>query len=87
MRSRFYPTDLNDAEWECLAPLLLSIEPRGRPRKHPVREIFDAGAQRISVGGRLTWVAVAAARNAAEELLRGNLGALDAAPPPEQWLS
>ena len=39
---RRYPTDLNDAEWERLAPLLPSTEPRGRPREHPVREIFDA---------------------------------------------
>ena len=42
MHRRRYPTDLNDAEWERLAPLLLSTEPRGRPREHPVREIFDA---------------------------------------------
>jgi 2-methylisocitrate lyase-like PEP mutase family enzyme len=33
-----------------------------------VREIFDAGAQRISVGGRFTWVAVGALAAAAEEM-------------------
>ena len=33
-----------------------------------VREIFDAGAQRISVGGRFTWVAVGAFAAAAEEM-------------------
>jgi len=37
-----YPTDLTDAEWECLAPHLPADNPRGRPRKHPVREVFDA---------------------------------------------
>jgi 2-methylisocitrate lyase-like PEP mutase family enzyme len=33
-----------------------------------VREIVDAGAQRISVGGRFTWVAVGALAAAAEEM-------------------
>jgi len=47
-----------------------------------VQEIFDAGAQRISVGGRLTWVAVDAMKNAAEAMLRGSLAELDAAGPP-----
>jgi 2-methylisocitrate lyase-like PEP mutase family enzyme len=34
-------------------------------------EIFEAGAQRISVGGQLTWVAMAAAGEAAASLLEG----------------
>ncbi len=42
MRLRRYPTDLTDAEWGRLAPLLPAPEPRGRPREHPVREILDA---------------------------------------------
>jgi putative transposase len=42
MRRTSYPTDLTDAEWEYLVPHLPSAEPRGRPRKHPVREILDA---------------------------------------------
>jgi putative transposase len=37
-----YPTDLSDAEFACLAPLLPPPQRRGRPRKHPVREIVDA---------------------------------------------
>jgi putative transposase len=37
-----YPTDLSDAEFACLAPLLPPPKPRGRPRKHPVREVLDA---------------------------------------------
>ena len=52
-----------------------------------VAEIVDAGAQRISVGGRLTWVAVDAMVKAAQEMLDGSLAALDAAPPPEDWLT
>ena len=31
-------------------------------------EVADAGAQRVSVGGRLTWVALAAMVAAAEEM-------------------
>jgi putative transposase len=37
-----YPTDLSDAEFACLAPLLPPPKPRGRPWKHPVREVLDA---------------------------------------------
>ena len=37
-----YPTDLTDAEWYRLAPLLPPANTRGRTRKHPVREILDA---------------------------------------------
>jgi 2-methylisocitrate lyase-like PEP mutase family enzyme len=44
-------------------------------------EIFAAGAQRVSVGGALTWVAVAAASQAAERLRDGDLSVLDAKPP------
>jgi 2-methylisocitrate lyase-like PEP mutase family enzyme len=52
-----------------------------------VAEIAGAGAQRISVGGRLTWVAVAAMAAAAEEMLHGSLAGLDASPPIGDWLS
>jgi putative transposase len=37
-----YPTDLSDVEFVCLRPLLPVPKPRGRPRKHPVREVLDA---------------------------------------------
>lgn len=37
-----YPSDLTDAEWEVLAPLLPNPKPRGQPRIHPLREIIDA---------------------------------------------
>jgi 2-methylisocitrate lyase-like PEP mutase family enzyme len=39
-------------------------------------EIVAAGAQRVSVGGALTWVAANALADAAERLLGGDLGAL-----------
>jgi 2-methylisocitrate lyase-like PEP mutase family enzyme len=40
-----------------------------RPGDLPVADIFAAGAQRVSVGGALTWVARDAALAAAQELL------------------
>ncbi len=52
-----------------------------------VAEIAGAGAQRISVGGRLTWVAVAAMAEAAQEMLGGSLAGLAASPPIGDWLS
>jgi 2-methylisocitrate lyase-like PEP mutase family enzyme len=44
-------------------------------------EIFAAGAQRVSVGGALTWVAVEAASRAAERLRDGDLSVLNAKAP------
>ena len=37
-----YPTDLNDTEWNQIAPLLPPSPTTGRPRKHPWREILNA---------------------------------------------
>ena len=37
-----YRTDLTDTEWRALVPYLPAKKPRGRPRKHPLREILDA---------------------------------------------
>jgi 2-methylisocitrate lyase-like PEP mutase family enzyme len=48
-----------------------------------VGELFEAGAQRVSVGGALTWVAVAAARQAAEALRDGDLSVLAASAPKD----
>jgi 2-methylisocitrate lyase-like PEP mutase family enzyme len=51
-------------------------------------EIFGAGAQRVSVGGGLTWVAVAAAAAAAEAIRDGgDLSSLRARVPLADWLS
>ncbi len=51
-------------------------------------ELAAAGAQRVSVGGSLTWVAVGAMAAAAEQILRGgDFSALAARPPIEEWLA
>jgi putative transposase len=39
---RRYPTDITDAEWGRLAPLLPPAKLHGRPREHTIREILDA---------------------------------------------
>ena len=39
---RPYPSDLSDAEWALLEPLLASSEKRGRPPKWPARRVADA---------------------------------------------
>src|SRR5215210_1829862 len=39
---RTYPTDLSDAEWACLEPLLPAPKANGRPRVYPLREILNA---------------------------------------------
>jgi len=49
-------------------------------------EIAEAGAQRVSVGGALTWVAVKAAADAAEAMRQGDFSALDARVPLAEWL-
>ena len=50
-------------------------------------EIIDAGAQRISIGGGLTWIAVNAMAGAARSILAGDLSVLEAAPPLEEWFA
>ena len=42
MPRRRYPSDLTDAEWALLAPLLPAAQPGGRPRSVDLREIVDA---------------------------------------------
>jgi putative transposase len=37
-----YSTDLSDAEWQILEPLLPSQQPSGRNRKYSMREIINA---------------------------------------------
>jgi 2-methylisocitrate lyase-like PEP mutase family enzyme len=51
-------------------------------------EIADAGAQRVSVGGSLAWVAVAAMADAATAIREtGDLSVLSARPPIGTWLA
>ncbi len=40
--SKTYPSDLSDAEWECLQQHLPCEPSRGRPRSHSLREICNA---------------------------------------------
>jgi 2-methylisocitrate lyase-like PEP mutase family enzyme len=52
-----------------------------------IGEIAAAGGQRVSVGGALTWVAVAAMADAARRMLdTGDLSALAARVDLKEWL-
>jgi 2-methylisocitrate lyase-like PEP mutase family enzyme len=52
-----------------------------------MREIVDAGGQRVSVGGALTWVAVRAMAAAAEQIRDdGDFSVLTSPGPIKQWL-
>lgn len=42
MTRQTYTTDLADAQWQKLEPLLPPPSPRGRPREHALREIVNA---------------------------------------------
>ena len=57
------------------------------PRTCGRDEIFAAGAQRISVGGALTWVATTALTEAATRIRDdGDLSVLSNRPPDRDWL-
>ena len=50
-------------------------------------EIAEAGGQRVSVGGGLTWVAVAGLVSAAERIRDGgDFSVLGGKPPIDDWL-
>lgn len=50
-------------------------------------EIAGAGAQRVSVGGGLTWVAVRAFADAASAMREGDLSSLGAGVPLREWFA
>jgi 2-methylisocitrate lyase-like PEP mutase family enzyme len=50
-------------------------------------ELAEAGAQRVSVGSRLTWAAVEAAADAARQMLDGDLTGLRSSPPLDDWFA
>lgn len=51
-------------------------------------EVVAAGAQRVSVGGALTWIAVRAMTDVAETMRdSGDFSSLAARPPAREWLS
>ena len=56
MRRRRYPSDLTDAQWARLEPLLPAVRPGGRPRAHPLREVIDA--MRYVLRGGIAWRAL-----------------------------
>jgi 2-methylisocitrate lyase-like PEP mutase family enzyme len=49
-------------------------------------EVAEAGGQRISVGGALTWVAIRAMADAAQRVAQGNFSELTGAGPIKEWL-
>jgi 2-methylisocitrate lyase-like PEP mutase family enzyme len=58
------------------------------PMLGTVRAIFEAGAQRVSVGGQLAWTAVQGFVDAATKLRDdGDLGVLSTDVPLERWLA
>lgn len=56
MPRRRYPSDLTDAQWVRLEPLLPTVRPGGRPRAHPLREVIDA--LRYVLRGGIAWRAL-----------------------------
>src|SRR5664280_1968621 len=50
-KRRHYPTDLTDAEWAVLAPLVPAPKPGGRPASHDRREICNAIRYVLRAGG------------------------------------
>ena len=53
-----------------------------------MQEIVEAGAQRVSVGGSMTWAAVNAMVAAASEIReRGNFALLGTSPPLREWFA
>src|SRR3954447_996219 len=56
MSTRPYPSDLTDAQWAILEPLLPKDQPLGRPRKTSLRRVLDAILYRNRNG--CTWRAL-----------------------------
>ena len=56
MLRRLYSSDLSDAQWAYLEPLLPQARPGGRPRAHPLREIINA--IRYVLRGGIAWRAL-----------------------------
>jgi putative transposase len=56
MPRKAYPTDLTEAQWAILAPLIPPAKPGGRPRQVDMREVLNAIFYHLRVGG--TWRAL-----------------------------
>lgn len=42
MNRKSYPSDLSEAQWQVLEPLLQKAAPRGAPSRYPLREVVNA---------------------------------------------
>ena len=51
MSRRAYPTDLTDAQWRVLEPLLPPAKPGGRPRTTDMRALLNARFDHLRTGG------------------------------------
>jgi putative transposase len=51
MSTQLYATDLTDAEWMLLEPLLPPEASTGRPRLHSLRTILNAFFYQLRTGG------------------------------------
>ena len=56
MKTTPYPSDLTDAQWAILEPLLPRPKPLGRPRKNGLRQVLNAILYRNRNG--FTWRAL-----------------------------
>jgi len=50
MTRKSYPTDLNDMEWEILAPLIPPAKSGGHPRTTDMREVCNAIYYHLKTG-------------------------------------
>lgn len=50
MSRKSYPSDLSDAQWQILKPLLKAPTLRGAPRRYPQREIVNALLYQLTNG-------------------------------------
>jgi putative transposase len=50
MREPTYPSDMTDAQWQYLAPLVPTAKPGGRPRSVDIRAVVDAIFSRTKTG-------------------------------------
>src|SRR5215813_11581847 len=51
MSTQVYATDLTDAEWDLIQPLLPAQPRTGRPRRHPWRTLLNAMCYQPRTGG------------------------------------
>ncbi len=51
MTRKPYPTDLTDAQWQVLEPLVPPAKPGGRPRTTAMRELLNAMFYHLRAGG------------------------------------